>query len=108
MKRKINKVSSKQKEKNSKVNMEIKNSKAWGNSHEMAPKKYYELIGDSLLNNIQENGFKTKEREVNIKRWQGGQSVDMVGIIKPLIRKKPDEIIVYVGCNDITNNRNLW
>ena len=31
----------------------------------------------------------------------------MLDITKPLIRKKPDEIIVYVGCKDITNNINL-
>ena len=73
----------------------------------MEPKKYYyELIGDSHLNNIFENGLRTKDRKVNIKRWQGGQSVDMLDILKPLMRKKPDEIIVHVGCNDITNNIN--
>ena len=88
------------------MNAETKHNKVHGNSHEMAPKKYYELIGDSHMNNIYENGLRTKERKVNIKRWQGGKSVDMLDIIKPLIRKKPDEIIVHVGCNDITNNSN--
>ena len=88
-------------------NNSINSSKVLGDTHHMEPKKYYyEFIGDSHLNNIFENGLRTKDRKVNIKRWQGGHSVDMLDILKPLMRKKPDDIIVHFGCNDITNNIN--
>ena len=68
-KRKINKVSPTKIDNNRKLNVETKHNKVHGNSHEMVPKKYYELIGDSHLNNIYENGLRTKERKVNIKHW---------------------------------------
>ena len=61
-KRKINKISPTKNDNNRKMNVETKHNKVHGNSHEMVPKKYYELIGDSHLNNIYENGLRTKER----------------------------------------------
>ena len=30
----------------------------------------------------------------------------MLDLIKPVIRKKPSEIIIHTGCNDLTNNIN--
>ena len=84
-KRKINKVLPTKIDNNRKMNVETKHNKVHGNCHEMVPKKYYELIGDSHLINIYENGLRTKERKVNIKRWQGGKSVDMLDIINATI-----------------------
>ena len=43
-------------------NNTINSSQVLGDTHHMEPKKYYyELIGDSHLNNIFENGLRTKD-----------------------------------------------
>ena len=68
--------------------------------------EYYELIGDSHFNNIHENGLRKENRKVNIRRWSGGGTQDMMDLVKPVIRKKPSEIIIHTGCNDLTNNIN--
>lgn len=76
------------------------------NNRTKSNKSYIELIGDSHLNNVAENGLRSETREVKIKRWSGGNTEDMLDIIKPIIRKKPDEIIIHVGCNDLSKNVN--
>ena len=69
--------------------------------------QFYELLGDSHLNNIYENGLcKENIRQVNIKRWSGGSTEDMLDLIKPIIRKHPKEIIIHAGSNDLTKDAN--
>ena len=69
--------------------------------------QFYEILGDSHLNNIYENGLsKENIRHVNIKRWSGGSTEDMLDLIKPIIRKHPKEIIIHAGSNDLTKDAN--
>ena len=71
-------------------------------------KQYIELIGDSLLNNIKERGLK-KDKEnilVKVRKYPGATSTDIVDHLKPTLRKKPSEIIIHTGTNDITNDIN--
>ena len=71
-------------------------------------KWYIELIGDSLLNNIEERGLnKDKENAlVKVRKYPGATSTDIVDHLKPTLRKKPSEIIIHAGTNDITNDIN--
>ena len=63
-----------------------------------AKKKVF-VVGDSLLNGINEKGF--KDQNVYIKAHSGATSSDITHYIKPIIHKKPDIIIVHCGTNDI-------
>ena len=77
------------------------------------------IIGDSIVNGINPNGFKkdsstkriginpngfNKVFNVKVRPHGGATSEDMIDYIKPTIRKKPDDIIIHVGTNDITKN----
>ena len=69
-------------------------------------KTYIELIGDSHLNAINERGLSKMDRKVNIRRWSGGGTEDMINLVKSAIRNKPEEIINHAGSNDLTNDVN--
>ena len=60
------------------------------------------LIGDSMLNGLDEKGF--INHKVNIKAHSGATSDDITHYIKPIINKSPDVIILHCGTNDISHN----
>ena len=62
------------------------------------------IVGDSLVNCIQENGL-NKQHDVQIKRHGGASTEDIKDHIKPVLRKKPNLIIVHACTNDLTNDR---
>ena len=43
---------------------------------------------------------------VNIRFHPGTTTEDIVDFIKPVIRKKPDAVIIHAGTNDLTNGTN--
>ena len=49
-----------------------------------------EILGDSMLNDIQEKKL-NKNADINIK---------------PSLRKEPDQIVIHAGTNDLTNDHN--
>ena len=63
------------------------------------------LVGDSILNGINENGI-SNTHHVSVRRCPGDSSKDLVDHVKPIIRKKPDLILVHFGTNDVTNGIN--
>ena len=62
-----------------------------------------EIIGDSILNNIAPHGISQKGN-VTISNHSGATSEDIIEKIKPVIKKKPDLIIIHIGTNDVTKN----
>ena len=66
-------------------------------------KKRIVIIGDSMVNNIQENGL-NKQHHVQIKRHGGATTLDVKDFIKPIVRRKPDLIIIHAGTNDLTDD----
>ena len=66
-------------------------------------KKRIVIIGDSMVNNIQENGL-NKHHHVQIKRHGGATTLDVKDFIKPIVRRKPDLIIIHTGTNDLTDD----
>ena len=67
-------------------------------------KKDVIIIGDSMLNGINEEGLSDDRHKVKVKNHSGATTENIRDFIKPEVRKKPDIIIVHVGTNDITNN----
>ena len=43
---------------------------------------------------------------VNVRSHPAATTVDFVDFIKPVIRKKPDAVIIYAGTNELTNGPN--
>ena len=60
------------------------------------------LIGDSMLKHIQ--GWKLGRQaghRVVVKSFADATTSDMSHYVKPTIAKNPDEILIYVGTNDV-------
>ena len=64
------------------------------------------VCGDSILNNIVGNGLSNKNAKVSVKNFPGANSDDMLHHIQPIIKRKPDHIILHIGTNDITSGCN--
>ena len=66
-----------------------------------------EILGDSMLNDVQEKEL-NKNTDINIKirKYPGASSTDMLDHIRPSLRKEPDQIIIHAGTNDLTNDHN--
>ena len=71
----------------------------------MTRKKTVFIIGDSLLNGINENGLKKLSNDdVKLKCHRGVTSEDLSDYLKPVIRKNPDVVIIHCGTNDLQND----
>ena len=68
-------------------------------------KKRIFLVGDSIVNGIQEKGLSTKHN-IRIRRCPGDTTKDLVDHVKPIARKQPDLVLFHFGTNDITNEVN--
>ena len=59
-----------------------------------------------MINDISEKGIKVNHK-VNIVKFSGGSSEKILEILDDMIKEKPEDLIVHVGTNHITNNLNL-
>ena len=64
------------------------------------------LTGDSMVNGISEKGLSVNHK-VKIVNFPGGTSEKILEKLDVIIKEKPDDLVVHVGTNDITNNVNL-
>ena len=60
------------------------------------------VCGDSLLNNIDGKGLSSKKSKVVVRSFPGANSSEMLDYIKPLVNKKPQQMIIHIGTNDLT------
>ena len=66
-----------------------------------AKKKLVFIAGDSMIQHVQGWDLSTNDKHVAVKSFSGARTADMEDYLKPLLRKKPDEIILHVGTNNI-------
>lgn len=59
------------------------------------------IAGDSMIKNL--NGYKmsTKNSRVQVSTFPGCSTLDMEDHIKPILRKKPDKLVIHVGTNSL-------
>ena len=69
-------------------------------------KKKIVLTGNSIVNGISEKGLSVNQ-EVKTVNFSGGTSGKILEKTDDIIKEKPDDLIVHVGTNDITNNVNV-
>ena len=61
------------------------------------------VIGDSLLNGIDDRGL-CKHHNVKVRPHPGATTRDIADHVKPVARRKPDMVIIHCGTNDFTND----
>ena len=59
-----------------------------------------------MVNDISEKGFSVKHK-VKILNFPGGTSKKILEKLYDIIKEQPDDLIVHVGTDDLTNNANL-
>ena len=64
------------------------------------PRNTILITGDSMLSNINERTLSRKYK-TKIRSFPGATVSDMFDYIKPLLKKRPDKIILVIGANDI-------
>ena len=64
------------------------------------------IIGDSMLRYQRPKFLSRNNNFVNVRFHQGTTTEDIVDFITPVIRKKPDAVIIHAGTNDLTNGTN--
>ena len=64
-----------------------------------------EILGDSMLNGVQEKGL-NKNADINIKipKYPGASSTGILDHIRPSLRKEPNQIIIHAGTNNLTDD----
>ena len=67
----------------------------------MAKKKLVFIVGDSIIQHVEGWDLSTNDRHVAVKSFSGARITNMDDYLRPLLRKKPDEIILHVGTNNI-------
>ena len=70
------------------------------NNNEHARKPVTVIAGDSIIQHI--CGWSiSRSNKVVIKSFPGATTEDMEDFVKPLLRKKPDNVVLHIGTNDL-------
>ena len=63
------------------------------------------VVGDSIVKFVLDHKLSSVEAKVTVHPQSGSTVEDLEDYIKPIIRKKPDEIILHVGTNDLASQQ---
>ena len=58
------------------------------------------ILGDSMIKNIH-GGKLSREAHVTLRSFSGSTVDDMIDFVRPFTRRKPDELILHIGTNDL-------
>lgn len=61
------------------------------------------IPGDSILKHLQGRNLSGALSKVQVSSFPGCITADMTDHIRPLVRRKPDTIIIHVGTNSLRN-----
>ena len=98
-----NKSNDHNKSKSQTGNKNVDNDNGSENANDTDRKKIF-IVGDSLLNGINENGMKKLNCNIKVRNHPGATTEDLLDHIKPILRKQPDVLIIHGGTNDLTND----
>lgn len=71
------------------------------NNNEHARKPVTVIAGDLIIQHICGGWSISRSNRVVIKSFPGATTEDMEDFVKPLIRKKPDNVVLHIGTNDL-------
>ena len=80
------------------------NSTCDGGSSGEGQRKRVFVLGDSIINGIEEKGL-SKKHNVRLRKCPGDSTEDLLDHVKPVARKKPDLIVIHFGTNDTTSGK---
>ena len=83
-----------------KANNSPNNSESWDVKLKTNKRKKIcvEILGDSMLNGIQEKGLNESTGiNIKIRKCPGALSTDILDPIKPSLRKESDQIVIHAG-----------
>ena len=63
-------------------------------------KKSVLIVGDSMLNGVEENRICGKNFDASIKYFSGAKKCDIADKTDEIVKKKPDCVILHVGTNN--------
>ena len=66
------------------------------------PKNTVLIAGDSMLSNIDETKL-SHRYHTKVRAFKGSSIEDLHDYLKPLLKKRPDKIILLIGTNDLQN-----
>ena len=69
-------------------------------------RKKVTLVGDSMTKFVRREELSSKQNNVKVLTHPGSTTADMVDYIKPIVRRKPDALVIHTGTNDMTNDVN--
>ena len=61
-------------------------------------------MGDSIISGIDQQRLSITGRIVKVRSFPGATINDMYDVIKTLLKKPPDNVILHVGTNDAPNS----
>ena len=67
-------------------------------------KKKITIIGDSMLNGMNDRGLNNKKIKVWVKNYPGANTEDILDHLKPALRRNPELIIIHSGTIDIMDD----
>ena len=62
------------------------------------------IAGDSIIQHVQGWEISHENCNVAMKSFSGSKIEDMTDYLKPVIRRKPDEIILHIGTNNLKDS----
>ena len=65
------------------------------------------IAGDSILKHLTSHKMPKDNKKVKVATFPGCTIRDMRDHIKPILRKKPDQLIIHVGTNSLRDSENL-
>ena len=64
------------------------------------PKGTVAVIGDSMASGLKEELLPNKKHLVKVRCCRGATVEDMFDYIKPILKRKPDDVVLHVGTNN--------
>ena len=65
-------------------------------------KKRIVIAGDSIVKDVK-GWLMSRQKSIEVYSFSGADTEDMEHFLQPLINKKPDQIILHIGTNDVSN-----
>ena len=62
------------------------------------------IAGDSILKHLNGRSMSGPNSKVQVSSFPGCTTIDMADHIRPIVRRKPDSIIIHVGTNSLRNS----
>ena len=59
-----------------------------------------------MIKYLRRDNLSSKNKDVKVDAHSGSTTVDMLDYIKPIVRRKPDVLVIHTGTNDLTNEVN--